>query len=192
MKNLPSFDEFVNEQYNQLLDEAAYVLDIDGNKVFKGQGIALTDGDVGVILSVVRPAKGSDKGAVKVKMSDGSVQNWTGDEIYLNEENANVNESAFTRLADTDEQEESIAKIEKWMKKIGRKIVGGTPMPEASRPRTTILDLTHNGSEIYVETDGSIEVYGEPAEDFNEFKELVSSGPSENYKAPELNRVNED
>jgi len=84
-----------------------------------------------------------------------------------------VNESFYTRLADTDEQEESIKEIEKWMKKLGKSLQGGTPMPEAPHPTTTILDLTYNGSEIYIDTDGSIEVYGEPVSDFEDFKQVL-------------------
>jgi len=88
-------------------------------------------------------------------------------------EEYSVEESQYTRLADTDAQEEAIANIEKWIKKMGKRLVGGTPMPEVPSPATTILDLTHNGSEIYINTDGEIEVGGEPVSDFESFKAAV-------------------
>lgn len=85
-----------------------------------------------------------------------------------------LNESQFTRFADTDEQESAIRKVEQWVKRIGRRLVGGTPMPEVPAPATTILDLTYHGSEIYVEIDGTIKVYGEDANTFEQFKAIIN------------------
>jgi hypothetical protein len=43
-------------------------------------------------------------------------------------------------------------------------------MPETSGPVTVLLDITYNGSEIYVGTDGSIEAFGEEVTSYNEYK----------------------
>lgn len=84
-----------------------------------------------------------------------------------------LTESQFTRLADTNEQETAIRKVEQWVKRIGRRLVGGTPMPEVPAPATTILDLTYHGSEIYIDINGDIRVYGEEANTFEQFKSIV-------------------
>lgn len=60
--------------------------------------------------------------------------------------------SFATRLASNDLQEEAIKVIEKWCKRIKRNIVGGTTIGKYYD--TAILDLTYNGSEIYVHSNG--------------------------------------
>ena len=60
--------------------------------------------------------------------------------------------SFATRLASNDEQESAIKTIEKWLKKLGKPIVGGTTIGKYYD--TVILDLTHNGSEIYINSNG--------------------------------------
>jgi hypothetical protein len=84
-----------------------------------------------------------------------------------------MSESQFTRLADTDEQESSIRKVEQWVKRVGKRLVGGTPMPEVPAPATVILDLTYHGSEIYIDIDGGIKLYNESADTFEAFKSII-------------------
>lgn len=60
--------------------------------------------------------------------------------------------SFATRLAKNDVQEEAIAQIEKWLKKLGKQVVGGTAIGKYYD--TVILDLTYNGGEIYVHSNG--------------------------------------
>lgn len=60
--------------------------------------------------------------------------------------------SKYTRLASNDEQEEVIRTIEKWAKKIGKPICGAVTVGKYYD--TVILDLTYNGSEIYVNANG--------------------------------------
>lgn len=76
-------------------------------------------------------------------------------ESKINKENK-LTESVFTRYASTDEQEEAISALEKTLKKLNKKIRGGTTIGKA--PQTVILDLTYQGSEIYVNRDGIVEI----------------------------------
>lgn len=103
--------------------------------------------------------------------------------IRLFENFDNINESNWTRLAQTDKQESAIAVIEKWLKDLGKSVVGGTTI--GKHPQTVILDLKHHGSEIRVnsngfnDTDGGypgVEVNGEHImgeDSFEEFKEAM-------------------
>jgi len=61
----------------------------------------------------------------------------------------------YTRWASTDKQEDSIKKVEKWCKKAGLRIFGGTTI--GKHPQTVILDLKHRGSNVYIYPDGRIE-----------------------------------
>jgi len=90
--------------------------------------------------------------------------------------------SQFTRLASTDLQEEAIRKIEGWAKRAKQPIVGGDCI--GKYPQTVILDLTYNGSEIYVYSDGfedteygnpGVTVKGEPVYDYNDFKKALEA-----------------
>ena len=108
-----------------------------------------------------------------------------------------INESQYTRLGQTDEQEEAIATIEKWVKKLGKSIVGADTI--GKHPQTVILDLNHHGSEIYIKTNGfedkesengrhiypGVEVYGihiPTDKDFDIFKKAIETGG----KGPEI------
>ena len=93
--------------------------------------------------------------------------------------------SFATRMAATDVQEETIATIEGWLKSLGKCVVGGTTMGKYQD--TVLLDLTHNGGEIYVHANGWEDTdYGNPGvvvngihiqddESFEEFKEALES-----------------
>ena len=102
-----------------------------------------------------------------------------------------INESQYTRVGQTDEQEEAIATIEKWVKKLGKSIVGADTI--GKHPQTVILDLSHHGSEIYINTSGfedkesenglhiypGVEVYGvhiPTDKDFEIFKKAIGTG----------------
>jgi len=96
-----------------------------------------------------------------------------------------VNESRYTRFAQTDDQEDAINTIERWLKKLGKSVVGSTTI--GKRPQTVILDLTHQGSELRInsngfeDTDGGypgVEVYGkhiETDQDFEDFKDAIEN-----------------
>ena len=70
-----------------------------------------------------------------------------------------VVESRFSRYASTDEQEELIVGLEKTLKELDRPVVGATTIGKS--PQTVILDLTYQGSEIYVNAED--EDYGRDA-----------------------------
>lgn len=94
-----------------------------------------------------------------------------------------LNESTYSRMAQTSEQEDAIVTIERWLKKMGKNVVGGTTI--GKHPQTVILDLAYQGSEIYVGTNGfedtdggypGVKVSGthvESEDDFDTFKEAV-------------------
>ena len=73
-----------------------------------------------------------------------------------------------------------VNQVADWAEKAGKRIVGGTAI--GKNYDTLILDLTHQGSEIYI-TDGSgIEVNGVPVKDYEDFvKALDSDSINENY-----------
>ena|SRR4030067_1411121 len=67
-----------------------------------------------------------------------------------------LNEGKYARMASTDEQETSINKIESILKSLGISINGGTTIGKS--PQTVILDIKYQGSEIYVNSDGEVEI----------------------------------
>ncbi len=88
-----------------------------------------------------------------------------------------ITESHFTRLSSTDEQEEAIRALEKTLRACGKSLVGGTTIGKS--PQTVVLDLTHQGSEIYVDSDGQTAINGEDVNPADaEAVKRVVSGPS--------------
>jgi len=79
--------------------------------------------------------------------------------------------SYYTRLAQTDIQENMIVKIEQWLAKHNAKIVGAVTI--GKHPQTVILDLTYQGGEIYVNSDGDITLFDEPVDDYHTFIEII-------------------
>lgn len=73
--------------------------------------------------------------------------------------------------------------IANWVEKAGKRIVGGTAI--GKNYNTLILDLTHQGSEIYYNIDNeSVEVNGQPVDSYEEFLEaltVVDGSLNENY-----------
>jgi hypothetical protein len=90
-------------------------------------------------------------------------------------------ESRYTRLAQTDEQEDAIYKIVKWLKKLGKVVVGATTIGKS--PQTVLLDLTHQGGEIRVRAsdDGRypfIQVNNKEVNDFQDLKDALGMSDS--------------
>ena len=73
--------------------------------------------------------------------------------------------SLYTRLASTNEQEESIKAVEKAFKKAGRRIVGHTTIGKS--PQTVILDAKHHGSDVYINADGVIKIHDSTFENWD-------------------------
>lgn len=62
--------------------------------------------------------------------------------------------SRYSRLASTDAQEAAIIQVEQYANENHIPIVGATRIGKS--PQTVILDLTYQGSEIYINSDGEI------------------------------------
>lgn len=62
-----------------------------------------------------------------------------------------------------------VNKVAGWAEKVGKGIRGGTAI--GKNYSTLILDMDYQTADIYINTeDGTIELYGEPVENFNEFQ----------------------
>jgi hypothetical protein len=68
--------------------------------------------------------------------------------------------SHYTRLASTDDQEASIAAVERAFKKANTNIGGATTIGKS--PQTVIMDIYHNDSKIYINYAGDIQINNEP------------------------------
>ena len=79
---------------------------------------------------------------------------------------AQLNESACTRLADTDAQEETISKIEKCAKACGVTLFPGTKV--GKRPQRVILDWRHQDGFVSVSANGSFSIGNK---DFGSYKD---------------------
>lgn len=70
--------------------------------------------------------------------------------------------SLYTRLASTDAQEEAVKTVEKAFKKAERTVAGYTTIGKS--PQTVVLDIYHHGSNIYIDSDGTIDIRKDGAE----------------------------
>jgi hypothetical protein len=86
-----------------------------------------------------------------------------------------LSESRYSRYASTDEQEEMISEVEKWAKKAKMPVRGGTTI--GKHPQTVILDLTYQGSEIYINSDGEVKIGGKNIWDYTGFKKAIKNLP---------------
>lgn len=89
-----------------------------------------------------------------------------GTTYWRGPESSRKTSSRWTRLSQTDEQEKSIELVERAVNLAGERIVGGTTI--GKEPQTVILDLTYQGGEIYVNSEGRIEIFGEDMTDYDE------------------------
>jgi hypothetical protein len=61
--------------------------------------------------------------------------------------------------------------VASWAEKAGKRITGGTAI--GKNYSTLILDMGYQTADIYIDTEeGTIELYGEPVRNFNEFKKV--------------------
>jgi len=92
-------------------------------------------------------------------------------------------ESRWSRAASTDDQEKAIVELERLLSKLGKRIVGGTTI--GKHPQTVVLDLTHQGSEIYIDDTGEVRINGEPVEmDLEDVRALLGEEPGESRTDP--------
>ncbi len=79
--------------------------------------------------------------------------------------------SQYTRLASTNSQEKAIRLVEKMVKATNKRIRGATTIGKS--PQTVILDLTYQGSEIYINSNGTIEVNDNIVKSLADFKQAI-------------------
>ena len=101
----------------------------------------------------------------------------------------NIDESKWSRYADTDEQEIAISHLDATLKKLGKKIVGGTTIGKS--PQTVILDLTYQGGEIHINSDGEVEIHDKSIDPSNEDDvigaiDMAGGGVDESKKVNEV------
>jgi len=66
-----------------------------------------------------------------------------------------------------------VNKVAGWAERVGKGIRGGTAI--GKNYSTLILDMGYQTADIYINTeDGTIELYGEPVENFNEFQRVYN------------------
>ena len=88
--------------------------------------------------------------------------------------------SRFTRMSSTDEQEDAIKAIEKTIEGMDDyNLVGCTAIGKS--PQTVILDVTHQGSEIYIDADGDVEIGDERIYDLDDADEIRDALKQINY-----------
>lgn len=67
-----------------------------------------------------------------------------------------------------------VRQVANWAGKAGKRIVGGTAI--GKNYNTLILDLTHNGSEVYIDADTEeITVYDMPVQSYDQFVNALQS-----------------
>ncbi len=80
------------------------------------------------------------------------------------------NIAKWVRSEATIPQGDNAKDVAKWVKKLGKSITNGTTI--GKEPQTLILDIKHHGSEIRINRDGVIELYGVEISDYAKFKEV--------------------
>ena len=74
-----------------------------------------------------------------------------------------------------------VNKVAKWAEEVGAGIRGGTAI--GKNYDTLVLDMTSQGSEIYINTDdNTITLFDEPVRNFNEFQRVYSDGQGFNLE----------
>lgn len=93
----------------------------------------------------------------------------------LNE--GHLNEDQFTRVAHTDEQEESISTVVEWLKQMGKTPSKALSMPEVPMAWNPpiLIDVNYQGSEITIGWEGQIKIGSEEVDNFEDFKEALEA-----------------
>ncbi len=102
----------------------------------------------------------------------------------INEENDDVLDEVYVpdnikRFAQRKGITSIVNQVARWAEKAGKRIVGGTAI--GKNYSTLILDLTYQGSEVYINTDNdTIEVNGIEVEDYKSFVSALNTEETEN------------
>jgi len=153
-KQISSVDKFINDEKG--FDEVAPYFFIDSPE----------DEDFKKI-----PNREIERWA-KQELSHYIFGDWKNKSLYINEETlteANV-PSNIKEFAKRKGISSLVNKVAGWAEKVGARITGGTAI--GKNYDTLILDMGYQTADIYINIeDGTIELYGEPADSFPQFKE---------------------
>ena len=152
-KQISSVDKFINDEKG--FDEVAPYFFIDSPE----------DEDFKKI-----PNREIERWA-KQELSHYIFGDWKNKSLYINEETlteANV-PSNIKEFAKRKNISSLVNKVAGWAEKVGARITGGTAI--GKNYDTLILDMGYQTADIYINIeDGTIELYGEPADSFPQFQ----------------------
>ena len=154
-KQISSVDKFINDEKG--FDEVAPYFFIDSPE----------DEDFKKI-----PNREIERWA-KQELSHYIFGDWKNKSLYINEETlteANV-PSNIKEFAKRKGISSLVNKVAGWAEKVGARITGGTAI--GKNYDTLILDMGYQTADIYINIeDGTIELYGEPADSFPQFQKV--------------------
>jgi hypothetical protein len=140
--------------------------------------------------------------AKKLKDFKASDWKWNADEDLYTKVNEGELTEAFVpsnikEFAKRKGVSSLVNKVAGWAEKVGKGIRGGTAI--GMNYSTLILDMTHQGSEIRINTNNdTVELYDEPVRSFDEFKQVYLDNQDESDNGLEerineaLNKINEE
>jgi hypothetical protein len=82
-------------------------------------------------------------------------------------------EMSLKRYANTDEQEEALAKVEKWAEEANFNLRYGTCV--GKHPQGVILDHKYQDGFVHINRDGEITIDCEPVETLEDFKMAIKN-----------------
>jgi hypothetical protein len=134
--------------------------------------------DESVNLKASKLSSAEYQKAKKLKDFKASDWKWNADEdLYTKVNEAELTEayvpSNIKEFAKRKGVSSLVNKVAGWAEKVGKGIRGGTAIGKDYS--TLILDMDYQTADIYINTEnGTIELYGEPVENFNEFQRVYN------------------
>ena len=126
---------------------------IQSFKQFKGSALDDSRKETGE-HDIVKKSSGKDRAG---KKGYATLEQVSYDGQQINE-SLPSNISDWLKRAASEEQEKAAKNAARWVEKAGRRVCGGTTIGKS--PQTLILDIKHQGSEIYINDDGEIKFEG--------------------------------
>jgi len=164
----------VTEKAN-LLGKERGILSMDDYEEIVG---AAEEIDEAVNLKASKLSSAEYQKAKKLKDFKASDWKWNADEdLYTKVNEAELTEayvpSNIKEFAKRKGVSSLVNKVAGWAEKVGKGIRGGTAIGKDYS--TLILDMGYQTADIYINTEnGTIELYGEPVENFNEFQRVYN------------------
>jgi hypothetical protein len=168
--------------YNMMATYQVVVYDENDNEIrtIKTDFTNLTSKAVNeaVNLKQVKLSSAEYQKAKKLKDFKASDWKWNADEdLYTKVNEAELTEayvpSNIKEFAKRKGVSSLVNKVAGWAEKVGKGIRGGTAIGKDYS--TLILDMGYQTADIYINTEnGTIELYGEPVENFNEFQRVYN------------------